>query len=177
MSILASGPRAEDLSLWLVDAFANFEHAYARWIESPLQYTGLTYARIRVLGVLSRKGPQIMSALSDELVVSPRNITTLVDALEANGLVRRHPHPTDRRAILVELTPQGVETYAIMYTRHAEAVSELFSDLSQADQRELLRLLNLLYRTGTQRSHRRIFRGWGLGCDLIRIGAAGLSAG
>jgi DNA-binding MarR family transcriptional regulator len=76
--------------------------------------------------------------------VSPRNITTLVDALEANGLVRRHPHPTDRRAILVELTPQGVETYTIMYTQHAEAVSELFSDLSQADQRELLRLLNLL---------------------------------
>jgi hypothetical protein len=31
-----------------------------------------------------------------------------------------------------------------MYTQHAEAVSELFSDLSQADQRELLRLLNLL---------------------------------
>jgi hypothetical protein len=59
-------------------------------------------------------------------------------------LVRRHPHPTDRRAILVELTPQGVETCAAMYTQHAEAVSELFSDLSQADQRELLRLLNLL---------------------------------
>jgi DNA-binding MarR family transcriptional regulator len=85
-----------------------------------------------------------MSALSDELFVSPRNVTVLVDALEANGLVRRHPHPTDRRAILVELTPPGVETCAAMYTPHAEAVSELFSDLSQADQRELLRLLNML---------------------------------
>jgi DNA-binding MarR family transcriptional regulator len=83
MSILASDPRAEDLSLRLVDAFANFEHAYARWIESPLQNTGLTYARIRLLAVLERKGPQIMSVLSDELVVSPRNVTVLVDALEA----------------------------------------------------------------------------------------------
>jgi DNA-binding MarR family transcriptional regulator len=85
-----------------------------------------------------------MSALGDELFVSPRNVTVLVDALEANGLVRRHPHPTDRRAILVELTPQGAETCAATYTQHTEAVSELFSDLSQADQRELLRLLNLL---------------------------------
>jgi DNA-binding MarR family transcriptional regulator len=144
MRILASDPRAEDLSLRLVDAFANFEHAYARWIESPLQNTGLTYARIRLLAVLERKGPQIMSALSDELVVSPRNVTVLVDALEAMGLVRRQAHPTDRRAILIELTSKGVETCRVMYTQHIEGVSELFSDLPGADQRELLRLLNTL---------------------------------
>jgi DNA-binding MarR family transcriptional regulator len=144
MGILASDPRAEDLSLRLVDAFANFEHAYARWIESPLQYTGLTYARIRLLGVLERKGPQIMNALSEELVVSPHNVTVLVDALEAMGLVRRQAHPTDRRAILIELTPKGVETCGVMYTQHLEGVSELFSDLHDADQRELLRLLNML---------------------------------
>jgi DNA-binding MarR family transcriptional regulator len=144
MDILSSEPRVEDLSLRLVEALASFERAYTRWAEAPLQNTGLTYARIRLLSALDRKGPQIMSALSDELFVSPRNVTVLVDALEANSLVRRHAHPTDRRAILVELTPQGAETCAAMYTQHAEAVSELFSDLSQADQRELLRLLNLL---------------------------------
>ncbi len=141
---LSSAQRDEGLSLQLIKALASFVRAYARWVEAPLQNSNLTYARMRVLGVLDRKGPQIMSALSDELVVSPRNITTLVDALEANGLVRRHPHPTDRRAILVELTPQSIETCAAMYTQHAKAVSEMFSDLSQADQRELLRLLNLL---------------------------------
>jgi DNA-binding MarR family transcriptional regulator len=130
--------------LQLVEALASFERAYTRWVEAPLQNTGLTYARIRLLGVLNRKEPQIMSALSDELFVTPRNVTVLVDALEANGLVRRHPHPTDRRAILVELTPQGAETCATMYAHHTEAVSELFSDLSQADQKELLHLLNLL---------------------------------
>lgn len=145
MGVLSSDPTAEDLNLRLVDAFASFEHAYARWMESPLQNTGLTYARIRLLGVLDRMGPQIMSALSDELMVSPRNVTVLVDALEANGLVRRRPHATDRRAILVELTPQGVETCAAMYRQHTEAVAELFADLSEADQRDLLRLLNLLY--------------------------------
>ena len=141
---LSSAQRDEGLSLQLIEALASFERAYTRWVEAPLQNSDLTYARMRLLGVLNRKGPQIMSALSDELVVSPRNITTLVDALEAKGLMRRHPHPTDRRAILIELTPQGAETCAAMYTQHAEAVSELFSDLSQADQKELLRLLNLL---------------------------------
>jgi DNA-binding MarR family transcriptional regulator len=137
-------PKVVDLKLRLVEVLASFQRAYARWVESPLQNSDLTHARIRLLGVLSRKGPQIMSALSDELVVSPRNVTVVVDALEANGLARRHPHPSDRRAIIVELTPLGVETGAALYAEHAEAVSELFSDLSKADQKELFRLLNLL---------------------------------
>ncbi|HEU0020104.1 MAG TPA: hypothetical protein VFR55_00295 [Dehalococcoidia bacterium] len=38
----------------------------------------------------------------------------------------------------------GAETCAARYTQHIEAVAGLFSDLSDADQRELLRLLNLL---------------------------------
>jgi DNA-binding MarR family transcriptional regulator len=91
-----------------------------------------------------------MSALSDDLLVSPRNVTVLVDALEAGGLVRRKTHPTDRRAILIELTAQGVETCAGMYDQHIGAVAGLFSDLSDADQRELLRLLNILG-TGLER--------------------------
>ena len=85
-----------------------------------------------------------MSALGDELVVSPRNITSLVDALEDGGLVRRRAHPTDRRATIVELTPQGVETCTTMYDKHAAAVSELFSNLSQTDLEELHRLLKVL---------------------------------
>ena len=140
----------QDINLRLVESLANFERAYSRWVETPLLNTGLTSSRIRLLGVLNRKGPQIMSALSDELMVSSRNVTVLVDGLESSGLVRRKPHPTDRRAFLIELTPQGVETCAVMFTQHAEAVSELFSDLSEGDQREFLRLLNLLG-TGLER--------------------------
>src|SRR5919106_6426187 len=101
MDILSSEPKVDDLSPRLVEALASFQRVYTRWAEAPLQNTGLTYARIRLLNALNRKGPQIMSALGDELFVSPRNVTVLVDALEANGLVRRPPHPTDRRALLL----------------------------------------------------------------------------
>jgi DNA-binding MarR family transcriptional regulator len=145
MSTLQSNQQVQDRGLQLVESLATFEHAYSRWVEAPLQDSDLTYARIRLLGVLSRKGPQIMSALSDEMVVSPRNITVLVDALESKGLVRRRPHPTDRRAILVELTQPGVAICAAMYRKHAEAVADLFSDLSESDQSDFLRLLQLLY--------------------------------
>jgi DNA-binding MarR family transcriptional regulator len=85
-----------------------------------------------------------MTSISDELGVTRRNITALVDALEEEGLVRRRPHPTDRRATVIELTPEGERRTDAMYDEHREAVAELFYGLSEEDQRELIRLLGLL---------------------------------
>ena len=47
---------------------------------------------------------------SGRLQVHPTSITNAVDRLEAAGLVRRRPHPTDGRATLVEITEAGRET-------------------------------------------------------------------
>lgn len=139
-----AGSVEEDLRLRLVDEFADFGPSYMRWVKSRLQDRGLTYARMRLLGALHCGGPQIMSSISDGLGVTRRNVTALVDALEEEGLVRRQPHPTDRRATVIELTPEGERTANIMYDEHREAVSELFSGLSEEDQRELMRLLGRL---------------------------------
>jgi DNA-binding MarR family transcriptional regulator len=144
MDTVGSEPVAESSALQLVDAFAAFGPCYLKWVRSRLQDCGLTYARMRLLGTLHCNGPQIMSSISDELGVTKRNVTALVDALEEEGLVRRRPHPTDRRATVIELTEQGLETTESMYEGHRAAVSELFADLSEEDRRELIRLLGLL---------------------------------
>jgi DNA-binding MarR family transcriptional regulator len=91
------------------------------------------------------EGPIIMSDLGEELGVTPRNVTKLVDELEAEGLVRRLPHPSDRRATLIALTPKGREKIAEGYTEYVAVTSELFSVLSEDDQWELIRLMDLLY--------------------------------
>jgi DNA-binding MarR family transcriptional regulator len=44
---------------------------------------------------------------SERLQVHPTSITNAVDRLEAAGLVRRLPHPTDGRSSLIELTNEG----------------------------------------------------------------------
>ena len=145
----------EDLRVQLVDEFAAFGPAYLRWVKSRLQDGGISYARMRLLSALHCNGSQIMSSLSEWLGVTPRNVTALVDALEEEGLVERHPHPTDRRATIIELTREGAETCGAMYDGHREAVSELFVGLSEDDQRELIRLLGslrvLLRREGMSR--------------------------
>ena len=104
----------------------------------------MTYARMRLLGTLHCNGPQIMSDISDDLGVTRRNVTALVDALEDEGLVRRTPHATDRRATVIELTSRGAETTDSMYDGHREAVAELFADLSEDERQELVRLLGSL---------------------------------
>ncbi len=73
-----------------------------------------------------------------------RNVTALVDALEDEGLVRRRPHPTDRRATIIELTSEGAETTDTMYNGHRKAVAGLFADLSEDERHELIRLLGSL---------------------------------
>ena len=131
-------------SLRLVDEFAAFGPLYLKWVRSRLQDGGMTYARMRLLGALHCKGPQIMSSISEELGVTRRNVTALVDALEEEGLVRRQPHPTDRRATVIELTEEGERTAGAMYDEHREAVAELFGGLSEDDQRDLIRVLRRL---------------------------------
>jgi DNA-binding MarR family transcriptional regulator len=85
-----------------------------------------------------------MSDISDELGVTRRNVTALVDALEEEGLVRRMPHTTDRRATVIELTSRGAETTDSFYNGHRDAVAELFVNLSEDERRELVRLLGSL---------------------------------
>lgn len=67
--------------------------------------------------------------LADALRVTPRNVTGLVDGLVAAGLVRREPHPTDRRATMVSLTPGGVRLTDELARGHEELAAVLFGGL------------------------------------------------
>jgi DNA-binding MarR family transcriptional regulator len=76
-------------------------------MEAGLAERGLTLARAGLIWQLHRHRPVTQRALSRLLRVTPRNVTGLVDALEADGIVARHAHPSDRRATLVNLTDKG----------------------------------------------------------------------
>lgn len=143
MNTVSSGA-GRDLSLHLVDEFAAFGPAYMKWVRSRMGGRGLSYARMRLLGALHCGGSRIMTGLSEDLGVTQRNITALVDALQQEGLVRRLPHPTDRRATVIELTEEGSRVMDTLYDAHRGAVAELFQTLSRKDQQELVRLLGLL---------------------------------
>ncbi len=129
---LAGLPEAERRRV-LVAETARFTSAFLRWMEGRA-CGGLTYGRLRLLQALHCGGPAIMRDLGDQLGVSPRNMTAMVDALEDAKLVVRRPHPTDRRATLVELSPSGNREAEQALEPRLDAMAELFEGFSAGEQ-------------------------------------------
>jgi DNA-binding MarR family transcriptional regulator len=80
-------------------------------VDRLLRPFGLTFARYEVLMLLwfSSAGSLPLNVVGNRLQVHPTSVTSAVDRLEGQGLVRRSPHPNDRRAVLAELTDEGRE--------------------------------------------------------------------
>jgi DNA-binding MarR family transcriptional regulator len=101
-------------------------------MDSGLGQLGLSGARAEVIWPLARQGSATQRELSEALRCTPRNVTGLVDALEASGLVARRPHPTDRRATLVGLTKKGSEVAEGWRAGYRKMATGLFEDLPLA---------------------------------------------
>lgn len=78
-------------------------------LDAVLKPHDLTFARYEALVLLSftSKGSLPLGKMGERLQVHPTSVTPIVDRLEAAGLVRRRPHPVDRRAVLAEITEGG----------------------------------------------------------------------
>jgi DNA-binding MarR family transcriptional regulator len=78
-------------------------------VDRLLRPLELSFARYEVLMLLlfSRSGSLPLNVVGARLQVHPTSVTSAVDRLEAQRLVRRSPHPTDRRAVLAEITDRG----------------------------------------------------------------------
>ena len=77
-------------------------------LDALLKPLGLTFARYEALVLLSfsSRGSLPLGKMGERLQVHPTSVTSIVDRLEAAGLVVRRPHPEDGRAVLAEITPQ-----------------------------------------------------------------------
>ncbi|MCD2196973.1 MarR family transcriptional regulator [Actinomycetospora endophytica] len=78
-------------------------------VDAALRPHELTFARYEALVLLrfSKTGALPMSLMGQRLQLHPTSITNIVDRLEGAELVRRQPHPTDKRTTLVEITEAG----------------------------------------------------------------------
>jgi DNA-binding MarR family transcriptional regulator len=107
---------------------------------------GTTLPRFDVMAALYRRREGVtMSELSRMLLVSNGNATTVVDRLEADGLVRRTPSETDRRTVFVALTAEGLAQFERLAEGHEAEVARMFGGLSDAD---LEALTDILKRMG-----------------------------
>src|SRR5262249_44588623 len=130
----------------LVKLTGRFSHAYVRWLRARMeQVGGRNPTQVHLLHVLRCQGPMKMIDLGQHLGVTARNVTKLVDALEAGGLVSREDSPDDRRAVLVRLSEAGVQRQQEWGSAGMEVGAALFrAHLSESDRADLARLLRKL---------------------------------
>jgi DNA-binding MarR family transcriptional regulator len=102
-------------------------------VDEVLRPMELTFARYEVLMLLwfSKKGSLPLGKVGERLQVHPASVTNAINRLEAQGLVRRTPHPTDGRTTLAEITVAGRQIAA----RATQALNgEVFGALGLSDQ-------------------------------------------
>jgi DNA-binding MarR family transcriptional regulator len=111
---------------------------------------GVTGTDLDALEHLEADGPMTQRQLGDRLLLTSGAVTMLVDRLQKEGLVARRPHPSDRRAVLLELAegirrdlPTELKEYhkriaelaAEVPPEHHDAVSSLLDAAADAASR------------------------------------------
>jgi DNA-binding MarR family transcriptional regulator len=140
---------SEDSSLELAELLSHTARRLRRGSTAQLAPLGLTGAQARVLRILARADrPLRMADIAAGLEVVPRSVTTMVDGVEAAGLIVRATDPEDRRAVLVSLTAAGQALLERLERARRATAEEVFGDLARDEREDLARLLGGLCRRG-----------------------------
>src|SRR5215467_15355548 len=111
-------------------------------VAAALQPMNVSPAGGLALGILVDAGkPCPPNYISDRLIVSRATVTGVLDSLAKRGLVRREPHPTDRRMVLVHLTKAGTRMAEKVRRTIHRAEAEWIAGLSEAERAQLTQLL------------------------------------
>jgi DNA-binding MarR family transcriptional regulator len=108
---------------------------------AALESVGLTTALFGVLNFLGTREGAIQQEIGSEMGIDPSTMVSLIDELEAAGLAKRRPHPTDRRAREVAITPKGRRQLERGRRMVVQVEDEVLRGLTAAERRELMTLL------------------------------------
>lgn len=114
--------------------------------------TGVTIQQYNVLRILRGAGEEGLPTLviRDRMIHAAPGITRLLDKLEKAGLARRERCSPDRRQVLCYITRNGLTVLERLDEEMRHADDMAVGDLSDAEQRELIRLLERV-RSGHRR--------------------------
>jgi MarR family transcriptional regulator, 2-MHQ and catechol-resistance regulon repressor len=146
MATRLTGTPSERLA---VDAYVKLMRASAgvnaQVLPVLMAESGITVGQLGVLEALHHLGPMPQCVLAGKLLVSASNLTTVLDNLERDGLVRRERDPADRRVSIATLTAAGADRLASFFPGH---IRRLEAAMSLLDHDELVQLASLCRKLG-----------------------------
>lgn len=136
----ASGPDAG--SVECVQSLQRTEVLLAGRLNHRFRPYGLTTATFNVLIVLWTSGHSLSPCeIGERLFVTRGTVTGLLDSLERQRLVRRLPHPEDRRMLLIELTEEGCRLLSRLLPEHYQGMADMLACLSDPEKAALIAVL------------------------------------
>jgi MarR family 2-MHQ and catechol resistance regulon transcriptional repressor len=139
---------ASGTHVWLV--LGKAFRALRRHAERSLEGIDMCLSDFAILELLLNRGPQPVNTIGQRIELTSGSVTTAVDRLEERGLVRRGHDPTDRRARVVSLTPEGKKCIGKIFGRHKEAMDRAAEGLSKPEREALIELIKKLGRSAEE---------------------------
>ena len=143
-----NGPRAEMRTLNTFIKLTRCTNSLLARLAERNTIGDLTYSQFAVLEALYHLGHLTQGEVSSKILKSTSNITTVIDNLERDGLVRRERDAEDRRVIHVHLTEAGRGKVEAVFPAHLAALVDEFRVLSASEQEMLGELCKKLGKGG-----------------------------
>jgi len=137
-------PTASEVVMTLIATSHRLQRVFNTRLSRQKGAIKLSGPRLRLLMAVEEVGRLRMGDVAEDLGVTARTVTTLVDALEREGLLARLPDPTDRRATLLELTGKAQTQFEQVRSLQMELGEELIAPLNTQQRQQLLDLLGRL---------------------------------
>ena len=128
--------------LWIV--LARCYRAVSQIAERSIAEAGLGLSDFAALEALLNKGPLTITAIQSKVLLASGSMTAAVDRLERKGLLIRKATTSDRRAKVLELTPEGKRVVEAAFGRHAAELEAAMAILNGVEKRQLYSLLKKL---------------------------------
>jgi DNA-binding MarR family transcriptional regulator len=139
---MAASPSADtEVAEFAGQLFFRLWRASHTRIAEALETVGLTPALFGLLNFLGAREGAIQQEIGSAMGIDPSTMVSLIDELESAGLARRRPHPTDRRAREVSITPKGRRLLERARRMAFQVEDEVLRGLTAAERRQLLTLL------------------------------------
>jgi MarR family 2-MHQ and catechol resistance regulon transcriptional repressor len=131
----AQQPNLNAAQLWIV--LARCHRAVSTLVERSIAELGIGVSDFMVLEALLHKGPLMISEIQAKVLLASGSMTAAVDRLEKKSLLIRKTTSTDRRARVLELTPEGRALVEQAFKEHSKDLEQLMSVLDTDEKEQL----------------------------------------
>jgi len=109
--------------------------------QPPPKQANITHTQLAIIDFISNHPKCGVQRLAEGLKLSTASISVSVRQLEEDGYLQRQPHPQDGRAVLLSLTPLGVDFQKRAFQFRRQMFERLLEGLSEVERDELITLL------------------------------------